>query len=996
LTDARDDPRLPDDPRLEGILEACYAAVCDGEEPDLAALCAEAPELRPRVERMLARERSLLQACIADVEKTRRTLPAIPERVGDFVVLEPIGIGGMSHVFRARQEPLGREVALKVLRDDLVQNTTSRLRFTREASITASLDHPHIVPVYAAGEVEGHVYLAMKLLRGRSLDRQEGPFSAEQVARIGIEIASALHAAHEVGVVHRDVKPANIVLEHGHAFVVDFGLAAFADRQSVLTQPNATPGTLIYLPPEVAGRRASNLDPRADVYGVGATIYELLAGHPPFDPGNPVRALHQILHDEPKPLGRRGRERDLETIIGKAMDKSPNRRFQSCRELVDELQRFRAGEPILTRPPHLLLRSWRRAQQHPVTTALLTLIAILAVTLVAQTVSSIGASQRALAQATGRVERALARDDLVAAARHLDTLAEHPDSDAAHGSLRRDWQRERDLQLLLASLAAPQQFCGQELLAALRDRVGAAQDPDSRSPRCEAALLLFRWRTAAVAVPAELQAALPRTAALLASRRTPDAARAALLATDATGGRDDHLLASIALRLAGASAAAIEAELRRVDTDRTPLHEFSRSVALEAQGRRREAYESTLQLVDDPVCGPVATWSAARLAAMLGEPDAARQHIAQASERSTDDALLAEFAYPAQLEVLSELDPQAFWQRWRAAPERTRRLPQYWRLAAYVKVYDAVSVDELDEAIALFEKGLEHGPDAVRRAGLEAGILQTRRARVSWLMDELVEGERDAALDAQLRTLCTEAEELMARSGRDGLPQDLVADALLVAAQCRFDLGQWRAARRLYDRAIELDAPEPLADYARQVSTLAIIELLDARRDGMPPRDALGPLPQAAMLTLERAYRIRTTARRGFNDDPAAVHAADLAVLTCAAYLGRADTALSAAWSWQPQGEALDPNVQLLAERLVEHGGMLLDACAVPDDELPQRMVEAVAAVARGLAAGRYRKGDVERILDGWHGHERLHEVAAGEPFAAFREATALLRQQLR
>ena len=472
---------------------------------------------------------------------------------------------------------------------------------------------------------------------------------------------------------------------------------------------------------------------------------------------------------------------------------------------------------------------------------------------------------------------------------------------------------------------------------------------------------------------------------------------AALTSTDAASGATDHLLASIALRLDGAAEKLVEAELRLADdADRSALFEFSLAVALEAQGRRREAYESVLQLVDDPVCGHAAAWTAARLAALLGEGDAARRHVQRALADTHGDAAAQEFAYPSQLEVLSQLDPKTFWQRWETAPERTKKTPQYWRVAAYTRAIDAVSIEDLDRAIELFEQGLGSNPDPVRRAGIDVGILQVLRSRLIWQMDEQVEDGPQDALAEELRQLASRAEDLMARSEAKDLPQSITADALLVAAQCRFDLGDWDHARQLYDRAIRLDAPEPLADYVRQVSTLAIVELLDARREGMPPIDALGPLRASTTLALERAYRIRTTSRRGFNDDPAAMAAADIGVLACSAYLGLADAAQQAARSWQPMGEALDPNVQLLAERLLDAGGLLLDVCDFRRAELPQRMLAAVHGLERARARGDYTKEQAARILNDWRKHRLVIGRFEDPDMRPYRDASERLRKQLR
>lgn len=963
----------PNDSRLPEILEACYGALYDGEEPDLDALCAEAPELRPQVERMLTRERHLLDACAAEVRNERPKLPSLPESIGDFIIIEPIGIGGMSHVYRARQESLGREVALKVLRDDLTANSTGRLRFTREASITASLEHPHIVPVYAAGESEGHVYLAMKLLRGRSLDRQEAAFSADQVARIGIEVASALGAAHEVGVVHRDVKPANIVLEQGHAFVVDFGLAAFADRASVLTQPNATPGTLIYLPPEVAGRRSSNLDPRADVYGVGATLYELLAGQPPFDPSNPVRALQQILNDEPKPLQLKGRERDLETIVLHAMDKSPNRRYQSAQELVDELQRYRDGLPILTRPPHALARVWRLMQRHPAVSSLLGVILVLAGTMIVQTLVRQNEDQASLATQTQAARSALTRGDLAGAQAKIKAVADHPLGGNILAKLQDEWRREFDLQLFLEAQLNPMTRTYGEYLSDLQERVATSQPKATRTAVGEAAFAIGRWRSnqrALQLAPELVTEHLPRLASLLAE--APTTANVSMAVKRLTGASTakDYLLTAIAMRTAQVPEHLVERELRRADrTARSPLLQHALAISLEAQGRLKEAYESSLLLVGHPVIGALSRWSVARLATSIGDHDAATQHLEDALKVSSADPLLRDLAYPSELQVLSELDPKRFWLHWQAAPKRIRNLPHYWRLAGYVRTFTAETLEDLTDAKAHFEKGQTFEPSARMNAGLEVGICQVEWSRILILMDEFDGSVAREEIDRQLQQLATRAEALLTRCEELDLPVDLRADALAVAAECRIELGQWRLARSLLDRGARYDAPQPLAAFALQVAGLTALEMLDKDDPEQPPLDALGDLPTAAAIALERAHRVLalTNGRRAV--DPFDIGAARAAVVLCSAYLGDARSGLHQALTWKSSGNAIDAAVEAIALRFREWGGVMLDFVKVDTATRLGLLRDAAAVVAIERQRGLYTQDQVERIVALWREH---------------------------
>lgn len=968
---------LPNDSRLPDILEACYGALYDGQEPDLDTLCAEAPELRPRVERMLARERQLLEACAAEAQHDRPRLPTVPDRIGEFVIIEPIGIGGMSHVYRARQESLGREVALKVLRDDLVADTTGRLRFTREASITASLEHPNIVPVYAAGESGDHVYLAMKLLRGRSLDRQDGVFAPDQVARIGIEVASALGAAHEVGVVHRDIKPANIVLEHGHAFVVDFGLAAFADRASVLTQPNATPGTLIYLPPEVAGRRASNLDPRADVYGVGATLYELLAGHPPFDPSNPVRALQQILNDQPKPLQLKGRQRDLETIVLHAMDKSPNRRYQSAQELVDELQRYRDGLPILTRPPNLLARGWRLVQRHPAVSALLTVILVLATTLLVQTFLKHNEDQRSLKSQTLAARAALERGDLPAAQAEIDGLADHPFGDQVAGTLQDEWRRAFDLQLFLDALLNPMTRTYGDYLADLQDRVASSQPKATRNATSEAAFAIGRWiqnRRALNLVPKLVNEQMPRLASLLLEAPTTDRIQPAAKQLKGASTDNDYLLTAIAMRAAEVPELLVERELRRADrTNRSPLLNHALAISLEAQSRLKEAYEMSLLLVDHPVIGAVARWSVARLATSLGDYDAAKQHLEDAIKVSSADPLLRDLAYPSELQVLSILDVNRFWLHWEGAPKRIRKLPHYWRLAGYVRADTAETLEDLTDARAHFEQGKSFAPSKRMSAGLDVGMCHVDWRRLMRILDNFDGTMSSEEIDRELQQLATRAELLLTRCELLELPVDLRADALTIAAECHIELGQWRLARPLLDRGARYDSPQALASFALQVAGLTALELLEKDDPGQPPLDAFGDLPTAAAVALERAHRVLALANGKRGMDPYDIDAAKAAVVLCSAYLGDARSGLHHSLTWQSSDNAIGAAVEVVVERVREWGGVILDFVQVDPLTRCQLLVDAASVVAIELHHGLYTQKEVEHIVTLWREHPSVH-----------------------
>ena len=280
-------------------------------------------------------------------------------RVGDYEVLGELGRGGMGVVYRARQVNLDRVVALKMLPPDSFPDTGDLSRFRAEAEATAALRHPGIVVVHEVGELDGRPFFSMEFIGGGSLaDRlADGPLPGKVAARYVLEAARAVQYAHEHDILHRDLKPANVLLdEHDRPRVTDFGLARRMDREGQ-TRTGAVLGTPSYMAPEQAAGH-KDLTAAVDVYGLGAVLYELLTGRPPFKAATVFDTLVHVRENEPAPprLLNPGIERDLETICLKCLEKAPHRRYASAAALADDLQRYLAGETIETSSPNLMSR----------------------------------------------------------------------------------------------------------------------------------------------------------------------------------------------------------------------------------------------------------------------------------------------------------------------------------------------------------------------------------------------------------------------------------------------------------------------------------------------------------------------------------------------------------------------------------------------------------------------------------------------------------------
>jgi formylglycine-generating enzyme required for sulfatase activity/predicted Ser/Thr protein kinase len=338
-----------------------------------------------------------------------------PRSFGDYDLYEEVGRGGMGVVYRARQRSANRVVALKVIRADHLpsQDADVMVRFRFEAQVAARLDHENLVTVYDVGQVEGRPFYSMKYIEGRSLHDllREGPIENRRAALYLESVARGLHEAHQHGILHRDLKPHNVLIESksDRALVADFGLAKLAEGGNALTLTGDVFGTPPYMSPEQA-LNSSAVTTLSDVYSLGATLYHTITGRPPFQAASILETLDQVIHQEPVAPRQLNAavSRDLETICLKAVAKEPARRYVSAADLADDLKRLVAGEPIHARPVRPVERAWRWCKRNPVVAALAASVAlVLMCGIAASSYFAIRANTRASEAIAAQVETLL-------------------------------------------------------------------------------------------------------------------------------------------------------------------------------------------------------------------------------------------------------------------------------------------------------------------------------------------------------------------------------------------------------------------------------------------------------------------------------------------------------------------------------------------------------------------------------------------------------------
>jgi SAM-dependent methyltransferase len=349
---------MADDARLRQLLEVALDSDLTPEE-----VCRECPDLLPQVRRRWQHLRTVAAQfdALFPTPRPRQVAPAdeLPALPG-YEVLAVLGRGGMGVVYKAMHLRLGRAVAIKMLLAGAAATAEERQRFLREARAAAGLRHPNVVQLHDVGEADGRPFYVMEFVERGSLARklQGAPQPAGQAAALVATLADAVQAAHDSGVVHRDLKPANVLLTaDGTPKVCDFGLARPLEGGASLTLSGVPMGTPSYVAPEQA-RGDRSVGPAADVYALGAILYECLTGRPPFRAETAAATLFQVVSDDPVPPARLNPQvpRDLQTICLKCLHKQPQSRYASAQALADDLRRFERGEPIAARPVGVVAR----------------------------------------------------------------------------------------------------------------------------------------------------------------------------------------------------------------------------------------------------------------------------------------------------------------------------------------------------------------------------------------------------------------------------------------------------------------------------------------------------------------------------------------------------------------------------------------------------------------------------------------------------------------
>ncbi|WP_146524951.1 serine/threonine-protein kinase [Novipirellula artificiosorum] len=372
-----------DDEKIAAVLAHLADAVCRGEMVDFEAVCRQHPEQATELRRLWGavlvtdtagatrEERPLIGS---DDSSTRWRSLELPTQIGDYELIEEIGRGGMGVVFRARQISLNREVAVKMILRGRLASDADLQRFMDEASATARLEHPGIVPVYEVGDIDGRPFFSMKYIAGKTLAQlaTDRPMNQREAARIVSNIAKAIDFAHQGGVLHRDIKPSNVLLGvDGSPMITDFGLAKRTESRNELTRSGMLVGTPAYMSPEQAGNRRDLIAATTDIYSLGCVLYFALTGRAPFVAENPMELVMMVIEQDPSPprVLRPSIDRDLEMIVVRCLQKPIDLRYETAAALAEDLDSYLKDEPIAARSGRfgqVIARMFRETHHAPV------------------------------------------------------------------------------------------------------------------------------------------------------------------------------------------------------------------------------------------------------------------------------------------------------------------------------------------------------------------------------------------------------------------------------------------------------------------------------------------------------------------------------------------------------------------------------------------------------------------------------------------------------
>src|SRR6476646_85620 len=350
----------------EGLCTGCVLESALGMSPEALAGVADA-----------ANEK-LAAGHVAPASKKAAQVAELLGELGDYELLEEVGRGGQGVVFRARQKSLNRTVALNVISLGQWASKAHLKRFRLEAEAAARLEHPGIVPIHEVGERDGSCYFSMKFIEGGQLDEvvKREPMPIRRAVELIAKVARTVHYAHEHGILHRDIKPGNILLDaNGEPHLTDFGLARLVEHGSTVTGSLEVMGTPSYMAPEQAVGNNAGVNRATDVYGLGAVLYELLTGHPPFAGGTTYETIHLLLDSEPRQPRSWNRkiDRDLSAVCLKCLEKNPRYRYSSALELAEDLERWLWHEPIRAKRSGFFTHARKWVQRNPTVAALITL-----------------------------------------------------------------------------------------------------------------------------------------------------------------------------------------------------------------------------------------------------------------------------------------------------------------------------------------------------------------------------------------------------------------------------------------------------------------------------------------------------------------------------------------------------------------------------------------------------------------------------------------------